>query len=96
MSRIKIWAGNFFFSIRFWFAETFFSWVQDNDGDLGLAVCGGLIVFLKYKDGTIIEFGKKYAKAGKFQGYIEKKPMVRVMDWAECDPKESLRHVHLS
>ena len=42
-----------------------FSWVQDNEGDIGLQFFR-LITFIKYKEHTIIHFGKKYERAPKY------------------------------
>lgn len=51
--------------------SSLFSWKKDKDGDLALVV-GGLVSFLKYKNGTIIHLrgAKEFplGEAGKYQG----------------------------
>lgn len=43
---------------RFKLSMKVFKWVQDEDGDVGLQVCG-LVTFIKYKDMTVILWGRK-------------------------------------
>lgn len=42
-----------------------FRWVMDEDGDIGIEIFR-LVTLLKYKEHTIIKFGKKYENAPKY------------------------------
>lgn len=45
-----------------------FRWVSDNDGDIGICIAG-LVTLVKYKEMTIVHFGKcKFGDAEKWQG----------------------------
>ena len=50
------------------FKHWFFSWKQDEDGDLVFVICNRM-AFVKYKEHTIIRFdGNKMMHAEKYQG----------------------------
>jgi len=56
----------FFLLKKYQFSHWFFRWNQDEEGDLVFSVMN-IIHFVKYKEHTIIHFGrKKYDRAPKY------------------------------
>lgn len=47
--------------------RSIFRWVQDEEGDIGLEIFG-IVSFVKYKEGTIVHWFKKFNNAEKYQG----------------------------
>lgn len=53
---------------RYKFRHWFFKWNQDEEGDIVFSVAG-VIHFVKYKEHTIVKFGKfGYTEAPKYVG----------------------------
>jgi hypothetical protein len=45
-------------------------WVQDEDGDVGLEILGGLVNLVKYKHSVIVYWFRRFDDAPKYVGPI--------------------------